>query len=78
MAVGVYLPPGAANATLVVAVVVSLLWWVVGEDLGQLFTNGATDVNTGPLLILLALAYWRFRSPSPVTGASLADAPGSA
>lgn len=78
VAVGVYLPPAAANATLVVAVVISLLWWVVGEDLGELFTNGATDVNSGPLLIVLALAYWRYRSPSPVTGASLVGAPGSA
>ncbi len=78
VAVGVYLPPGAANATLVVAAVISLLWWVVGEDLGQLLTNGATDVNTGPLLILLALAYWRHRRPRPAVGTAPADAPGSA
>jgi hypothetical protein len=81
VAVGVYLPPGAGNATLVVAVVISLLWWVVGEDLGQLLTNGATDVNTGPLLILLALAYWRHRRPplvAPSVGADPADGSGSA
>ena len=85
VAVGVYLPPGAGNATLVVAVAISLLWWVVGEDLGQLLTNGATDVNTGPLLILLALAYWRHRRPPPVApavapsvGSGPADGSGSA
>jgi hypothetical protein len=59
VAIGVYLPPAAGDATLVMALVISLVWWVVGQDLGQLFTNGATDVNTGPLLILLCLAYWR-------------------
>jgi hypothetical protein len=78
VAVGVYLPPGAANATLVVAAVISLLWWVVGEDFGQLFTNGATDVNTGPLLILMALAYWRHGSAPPVGGTGLADPAGRA
>jgi len=29
-----------------------------------LFTNGATDVNSGPLLILLGLAYWNGRGGS--------------
>jgi hypothetical protein len=44
---------------LVVAMGLSVLIWVVGENFGALFTNGATDVNSGPLLILLSLAYWR-------------------
>lgn len=78
VAVGIYLPPGLANATLVVAAVMSVLWWVIGQDLGQLFTNGATDVNSGPLLILLAVAYWRYGSAPPVTRAGLAGASGSA
>ncbi len=43
---------------------ISVGLWVVGENLGALFTNGATDVNSGPLLALLALAYWS-RSPDP-------------
>jgi hypothetical protein len=62
VAVGTYLPGSLANATVVLAVVVALIIWVVGENLGALFTNGATDVNSGPLLILLAVAYWR-RAP---------------
>jgi hypothetical protein len=73
VAVGVFLPPPAANATLVLAIVVSLWFWVVGQDFGVLFTNGATDVNTGPVLILLALAYWNApvgRRPPGVTGSS--------
>lgn len=59
VAVGTYLPAPAANTMLVVAMGLSVLIWVVGENFGALFTNGATDVNSGPLLILLSLAYWR-------------------
>jgi hypothetical protein len=73
VAVGVLFPPPAANAILVLAIVVSLWFWVVGQNFGALFTNGATDVNTGPLLILLALAYWNTstgRPPATVGGSS--------
>ena len=63
VAAGVYLPEPAANAVLVVAIVISAWFWVVGQDFGELFTNGATDVNSGPLLILLALAYWNTDPP---------------
>ncbi len=60
VAVCIYLPDTLANATVVLAVLIALTFWVVGENLGALFTNGATDVNSGPLLILLAVAYWRW------------------
>jgi hypothetical protein len=60
VAVGTYLPPSLANATVGLAAVVALTFWVVGENFGALFTNGATDVNSGPLLILLAVSYWRW------------------
>jgi hypothetical protein len=71
MAVGVFFPPPAANAILVLAIVVSLWFWVVGQNFGALFTTGATDVNTGPLLILLALAYWNTSTGrQPVDGSS--------
>jgi hypothetical protein len=42
--------------------VVSLVIWVVGEALGMILASGATDPNTGPLLVLLALAYWPART----------------
>jgi hypothetical protein len=58
VAVGVYAPPPAARAALVLAVVIAAAIWVVGEDLGAIFTGSATDVNSGPLLALLAAAYW--------------------
>jgi hypothetical protein len=60
--IGQFLPRRVANMTLVLAIAVALLVWVVGENFGALFTNGATDVNSGPLLALLAAAYWR-RTP---------------
>ncbi len=67
VAVGTYLPRSFANGTVVVAVAVSAVFWVVGENFGAIFTNGATDVNSGPLLILLAVAYRRW---SPTTSLS--------
>jgi hypothetical protein len=59
VAVGTYLPVRMAQVAVVAAIVVSLLLWLIGQDLGELFTGGATDPNTGPLLVLLALTYWR-------------------
>ena len=58
IAVGVYLPAPAARATVVLAIVVAALIWVFGEAFGAILTGGGTDPNSGPLLILLALAYW--------------------
>lgn len=58
VAVGVLAPPSVGRATLVLAVVIAAAIWVVGEDLGAIFTGSATDVNSGPLLALLAVAYW--------------------
>jgi hypothetical protein len=64
IAIGVFLPRPAAAGAVVLAVIVSALIWVVGEDLGEILAGGATDVNTGPLLALIALAYWPLRAGS--------------
>jgi hypothetical protein len=58
IAVGVFLPPTAARATLVLAIVVTAVIWVVGEAFGAILAGGATDPNSGLLLILLAVVYW--------------------
>jgi hypothetical protein len=58
IALGVYLPTRIAKATLVLAIVVSALIWVFAQALGGILAGGATDVNSGLLLALLALAYW--------------------
>ncbi len=69
VAIGTYLPGALANGTVVLAAVIGLTFWVVGQNFGALFTNGATDVNSGPLLILLAVSYWRLGTrPEPATG----------
>jgi hypothetical protein len=58
VAVGPSLPPRPSRAAVVLAVVVALVIWVVGEGFGDIFSGSGTDPNTGPLLILLAAAYW--------------------
>lgn len=67
VALGTYLPRLFANATVALAAVLGLTFWVVGENFGSLFTNGATDVNSGPLLVLLAVAYWRWPTSADPT-----------
>ena len=62
VAVGVYLPRRAAAAALVLAMVVAVVIWVAVEALGGILASGATDPNSGPLLVLLALAYWPART----------------
>jgi hypothetical protein len=58
IAAGVYLPARIAKATLVLAIVAATLIWVFAQAFGGILNGGATDVNSGPLLALLALAYW--------------------
>jgi hypothetical protein len=58
IAAGVFLPVRAARATLVLAIVLAGLLWLFVQALGGLLASGATDPESGPLLALLALAYW--------------------
>ena len=76
IAVGVYLPAPAAKATLVLAIVVAAVIWVFAQAFGGILASGATDPNSGPLLALLALAYWPTR-PAPAA-ASAGPAPSAA
>ena len=65
IALGV-LVPATVRPAIGLAVVVSLAIWVT-QDFGGVFTGRGTDVNSGLLLLLVALAYWpmaRQRSPS--------------
>jgi hypothetical protein len=50
--------PAATRPALILAIIAAAAIWVVGEDFGGIFTGTGTDPNTGPLLILLAAAYW--------------------
>jgi hypothetical protein len=63
IAVGVYLPPSAARAVLAGAAVLAAVIWVAGQALGGILTGSGTDPDSGPLLILLVLAFWPARGP---------------
>ena len=61
---------------LAVGIVLSLAYWVLGQDMGGPFwAEGATDFNSGPLFVLLALALLpRRRVSEGATGRSPAQA----
>jgi hypothetical protein len=63
IALGPFLPVSTTRAVVVAAVVLSAVIWVVGEGLGGIFSGSGTDPDTGPLLILVALAFWPRRAP---------------
>lgn len=56
-ALGVWRPAAMARAAIVLALVLAAFGWLA-QGLGGLFTGGSTDPGSGPLLVLLALAYW--------------------
>jgi hypothetical protein len=63
IAVGVFVP-AVTRPVLVLAALTAAVIWVLGENLGQLLTGQATNPGTGPLLVLLATAYWPCAAPS--------------
>jgi hypothetical protein len=71
IAIGVFLPRSAARATLVLALVVAAVIWVIGEAFGAIIAGGATDPNSGPLLALLAVAYWPLAVRPVTSGGAL-------
>lgn len=75
IALGVFTPPPVARATLILAMLVAAAYWVIGENFGGIFTGQGTDPNSGPLLILLAAAYWPY---TPRTRPHPEDAPSPA
>ncbi len=58
------------RTALAAGVVVAAVFWISFEYFGGIASGGATDPNSGPLLVLLALSIWRRRSisPSPTGG----------
>jgi hypothetical protein len=47
-----------AKEFLILAAVLNLIYWVVGQGFGGMFQGGATDPNAGPLFMLLAYAMY--------------------
>jgi hypothetical protein len=75
VAVGL-LMPATVRAALVLAVIAALALWVTGEDFGGIVSGSGTDPNTGPLLVLIALAFWRYsRSATAFTLSRVARIP---
>jgi hypothetical protein len=68
IAIGIFLPAPAARVAVTLAVAAATVTWVIGENFGEIFTGSATDLNTGPLLGLLAAAYWPARNIAAATG----------
>jgi hypothetical protein len=58
MAAGVFLPPQGTRAILTLAIVCFAGIWVGIQDFGEILTGRATDPNSAPLIVLLALVYW--------------------
>jgi hypothetical protein len=57
VASGIFLPRRAARAAIVLAIAIAAVLWLA-QGLGGILTGSATDPATGPLLALLALAFW--------------------
>ncbi len=58
----------ARPVVLILGAALSLVYWIWGQSLGGPFWIGqATDVNTGPLLVLLAAAVWTVPKQSTKT-----------
>jgi hypothetical protein len=59
VAVSVLIPDRrVVRAGLVLAIVIATIIWVLGEGLGMPFMGMATDPDTGPLLAVIAIAFW--------------------
>jgi len=50
--------PAAARPALTLSIILAMAIWAIGENFGGILTGQATDPNTGPLLVLLAFAFW--------------------
>jgi hypothetical protein len=69
IAAGIFLPRKGMRVVVAAAVIVSAFIWVIGEALGAPFGGHSTDVNSAPLLALIALAYWPTPGHPRVPGA---------
>ena len=47
------------NLALAAGIGLSLVFWVVGQQLGGILTGSGTDPNAGPLFVVLALTVWK-------------------
>ncbi len=57
IAAGVYLPARSVRAIIALAFAMAAVLWLA-QGLGGVFTGSGTDLNSGPLLALIAVAFW--------------------
>ena len=60
----VYLSPHFMRLMIIIVAVAFAVIWVAVQNLGGILAGGATDPNSGPLVVLLALLYWPIVSGS--------------
>ena len=54
--IGAMVKGSVRAAAIWVGIVLSLIFWVIGQNVGSYYTGLATDPNSGPLLVLLGVA----------------------
>jgi hypothetical protein len=69
IAVSAYGSATVMRAGVAITVILSLVIWVTAQALGGLFGSEGTDPNTGPLLVVIALAFWPL-APRTESGAA--------
>ncbi len=57
-AISVYMPAVYTQTAIVLVIVAFSFVWVAVQNFGGIVAGGATDPNSGPLIVLLALVYW--------------------
>ena len=66
-AFAVFLRPQITQVMVVVATVLFALIWVAVQNFGGILAGGATDANSGLLVILLCLIYWPLTTTEPTS-----------
>lgn len=57
-AIGVGVLTRHRRAALTAGIALSVIYWIIGQQLAGLLTGSSTDIASGPLYILLALTVW--------------------
>lgn len=60
------LRPELRRIALGLGIAVSLIYWIAGQNFGELFTGNASDPNLGPAMVIFALTLWPLASRHPV------------
>ena len=74
----ILLPPTLTRVALVLAIAVFASIWVATQNFGGILAVGATDPNSGPLVVVLALTYWPLTAARATPNATAPDSVGVA